>query len=428
MTGELRIPFIFKASFDKANRSSRASFRGPGHRGRPQGLVAGARTDRRAGAHRRARRYAARRGRRGGRCAADAGLPLPADQFHRRRLLAGQAGEHQEGPVPVALGNAERGRQGALHRQYANHGVRARILLRLQQSGVGHALPRRHARHRMPGGIRRHALGAAARRQGRLLRRAAGIRAGAGARRGRRGGGGNIHGNASRIRPRRCRMGRMPGPWIAWHRCWHAEGIGHRGEEDNPSRNHCYESDRRYSRPPNHRFARQSHGRGGRGAGFRHRRPGGGALGRLDRLARGGGVARRRYEALRRQGRAQGRGARQRAAARCDAGFRRPGSTRARRADDQVGRHGLQIESSAPMRFWRCRWRRRTRPRAIKGCRCIGTWRRRRFDSARAHDEHHQRRRARGQQRRHPGIHDSSHRRAVLLGSGALWRRSVPLP
>jgi 2-dehydro-3-deoxyphosphooctonate aldolase (KDO 8-P synthase) len=30
MTGRLGVPFIFKASFDKANRSSRASFRGPG--------------------------------------------------------------------------------------------------------------------------------------------------------------------------------------------------------------------------------------------------------------------------------------------------------------------------------------------------------------------------------------------------------------
>jgi 2-dehydro-3-deoxyphosphooctonate aldolase (KDO 8-P synthase) len=30
LTGELGIPYIFKASFDKANRSSRASFRGPG--------------------------------------------------------------------------------------------------------------------------------------------------------------------------------------------------------------------------------------------------------------------------------------------------------------------------------------------------------------------------------------------------------------
>jgi 2-dehydro-3-deoxyphosphooctonate aldolase (KDO 8-P synthase) len=30
LTGRLRIPFIFKSSFDKANRSSRSSFRGPG--------------------------------------------------------------------------------------------------------------------------------------------------------------------------------------------------------------------------------------------------------------------------------------------------------------------------------------------------------------------------------------------------------------
>ena len=30
ITAKLGVPFIFKASFDKANRSSRASFRGPG--------------------------------------------------------------------------------------------------------------------------------------------------------------------------------------------------------------------------------------------------------------------------------------------------------------------------------------------------------------------------------------------------------------
>src|SRR5690348_15764765 len=30
LTARLRIPFVFKASYDKANRSSRASFRGPG--------------------------------------------------------------------------------------------------------------------------------------------------------------------------------------------------------------------------------------------------------------------------------------------------------------------------------------------------------------------------------------------------------------
>jgi 2-dehydro-3-deoxyphosphooctonate aldolase (KDO 8-P synthase) len=30
LTGELGIPYIFKASYDKANRSSQGSFRGPG--------------------------------------------------------------------------------------------------------------------------------------------------------------------------------------------------------------------------------------------------------------------------------------------------------------------------------------------------------------------------------------------------------------
>src|SRR3981189_3644953 len=33
MTAALKIPFVFKASFDKANRSSNASFRGPGLEG-----------------------------------------------------------------------------------------------------------------------------------------------------------------------------------------------------------------------------------------------------------------------------------------------------------------------------------------------------------------------------------------------------------
>ncbi|HEV7358152.1 MAG TPA: 3-deoxy-8-phosphooctulonate synthase, partial [Steroidobacteraceae bacterium] len=33
MTAAFKIPFVFKASFDKANRSSRSSFRGPGLEG-----------------------------------------------------------------------------------------------------------------------------------------------------------------------------------------------------------------------------------------------------------------------------------------------------------------------------------------------------------------------------------------------------------
>ena len=50
---------------------------------------------------------------------------------------------------------------------------------------------------RMPRGVRRHALGAAAGRQGRCLRRPARIRAGAGARRGCGGRRRNVHGDPS---------------------------------------------------------------------------------------------------------------------------------------------------------------------------------------------------------------------------------------
>ena len=63
---------------------------------------------------------------------------------------AGQAGQHQEGPVPVAVGDAERRRQGALDRQRADHGLRARLQLRLQQPRVRHALARRDARDGRP--------------------------------------------------------------------------------------------------------------------------------------------------------------------------------------------------------------------------------------------------------------------------------------
>jgi GMP synthase-like glutamine amidotransferase len=103
---KLGIPYVFKASFDKANRSSGTSFRGPGiERGCACSRGASAAL-RRAGADRRARRHAARRSGRGGRRAADAGLPVPPDQFHPSPWRAGQAGQHQEGPVPLAVGNA----------------------------------------------------------------------------------------------------------------------------------------------------------------------------------------------------------------------------------------------------------------------------------------------------------------------------------
>ena len=82
ITGALGIPFIFKSSYDKANRSSGKSLRGPGME---KGLEILAKvratlavpvlTD----VHTEARD---RGGREGGRRAADAGVPLPADGLH----------------------------------------------------------------------------------------------------------------------------------------------------------------------------------------------------------------------------------------------------------------------------------------------------------------------------------------------------------
>ena len=167
MTAALGIPFIFKASFDKANRSSASSFRG---HGLEAGLKALARVRREIGVpvltdvHEDTPLSEV--------SAVVDVLQTPAFLCRQTNFILGvapraEAGEHQEGTFLCAVGDAERGRQGALHRQPADHGVRARILVRLQQSGVGHALARDHARNRVPGGVRRHALGAIAGRKGR---------------------------------------------------------------------------------------------------------------------------------------------------------------------------------------------------------------------------------------------------------------------
>ena len=111
---------------------------------------------------------------------------MPPDQFHPERLRPRPAGQHQERPVPRPDGHAPSGRQGPGDRQRPHPGLRARGKLRLQQPGLRHALAGDHARHRLPGGFRRHPLRANAGRIGRCLRRHA--RDGAGARPG--GGGG----------------------------------------------------------------------------------------------------------------------------------------------------------------------------------------------------------------------------------------------
>src|SRR4029077_9141780 len=78
--------------------------------------------------------------------------------------------------------------------------MRARLFLRLQQSRLRHALALDHARHRLPGSLRRHALGAASRWPGERFGWTARVHSGAGAGRGRRRGGGNFHGDTSAAR------------------------------------------------------------------------------------------------------------------------------------------------------------------------------------------------------------------------------------
>jgi 2-dehydro-3-deoxyphosphooctonate aldolase (KDO 8-P synthase) len=99
MTAALGIPFIFKASFDKANRSSRRAF-ATRHRGGPQGarlvrkqigvpVLTDVHEDTPLGRSGRRRR-----------CAADAGFLCRQTNFIVGVLVPGKAGEHQEGPVP----------------------------------------------------------------------------------------------------------------------------------------------------------------------------------------------------------------------------------------------------------------------------------------------------------------------------------------
>ena len=211
ITRRLNIPFVFKSSYDKANRSSLKSYRGPGIE---EGLRVLESVRRQLGVpvltdvHEDS--PARRSGRRGGR-APDAGISLPADQFHHQRRASGQARQHQEGPVSVALGDGQRRGQGREHRQPRHHGLRARLQLRLQQSGHGHAVAGGSAGDRAACRVRRHPFRAAARGQGRRVGWPAGVRAGAGPRGRRRGRGRHLHGDAPGSRRARCPTARTPG-------------------------------------------------------------------------------------------------------------------------------------------------------------------------------------------------------------------------
>ena len=185
---------------------------------------------------------------------------------------------------------------------------------------------------------------------------------------------------------------------------------------------------RRHRRPRDSRQPRQPDRRGRRGArgrldGARRR-----AIGRFDRRPRSGGAARRRQEPLRRQGRHQGGRVGDSRHFRRRLRLRGRGADQDRRGDDRSRRHAQQVAAG------RQRHSRRLagggqgggaglQPRTLPLCR--------RDDgagAADADDEHPQRRRARRQSDRLPGIHDHAARRAERARGGALGRGSVPHP
>ena len=172
---------------------------------------------------------------------------------------------------------------------------------------------------------------------------------------------------------------------------------------------HC-----RYPCPRDSRQPRQSDRRGRGHAGQRRGRARGGAVGSLDRGARGGREARRRSEALWRARRARGGRRRQRRDFRRAVGLRcgRPAADRPHA--DRTRRHAEQEPA-----------RRQRRARGQPGLRqgvgdrpgtaALALCRRRlRAHPAGADDEHRQRRRPCRQPDRHPGIHDHAGRRAEL--------------
>jgi 2-dehydro-3-deoxyphosphooctonate aldolase (KDO 8-P synthase) len=118
IASDLGIPYIFKASFDKANRTSVKSFRGPG-------LVEGTKIL--------------------GRLAKATGLPVLTDVHEPAQCeVVAEAVDVLQIPaflcrqtdlLVAAVGHEPPGRKGTLHRQRARLAHRARRKLRLQHAG-----------------------------------------------------------------------------------------------------------------------------------------------------------------------------------------------------------------------------------------------------------------------------------------------------
>ena len=107
------VPFVYKSSYDKANRSSARSYRGPGPPGRTAGPPPRARDVRMPRALGRPRARGGAGGGRGPRPRPDPRVPLPPDRPGPRLRPERPPGERQEGPVPRALGHAQRRREAA---------------------------------------------------------------------------------------------------------------------------------------------------------------------------------------------------------------------------------------------------------------------------------------------------------------------------
>ena len=186
--------------------------------------------------------------------------------------------------------------------------------------------------------------------------------------------------------------------------------------------------DRNHRHPctPDSRQPGQPHGRGRCAARRRQLRPCGGAVGRVDRCARGGRKARRRQVGLSRQGCARGDRGREWRDRPGDHRARRRGSGRDRLCDDRAGWHREQGPAGRERDSGRepgggqggggCAW-----PAALSLCRrCVGAC------SSRSDDEHHQWWRACRQCDRFSGVHDRAGRRGLAGRGGALRRGDFP--
>ena len=131
---------------------------------------------------------------------------------------------------------------------------------------------------------------------------------------------------------------------------------------------------------------------------------------------------------LPRQGGHQGRRQRQRGVGRRALRPGRPGSGRPGPADDRAGRHGEQGQARGERDPGRLAGHRPRRGRPRRSAAVSLPRRRRRPDSAGPDDEHRQRRPARRQRGRRPGVHDHAVGRRELQRRDPLRLRGLPQP